>query len=311
MTTRFLTTLSVALVAIGFAADGVPLACAQQARDVHRERNPVFRELLEVGVTSGDLTQQLPPPTLPDGLSDKEQIAVIEELGGTRYPFDKLTRKSVVAPNIIRVPRVPQSDAAAPLRTVDFWFVVFADLDAVADPDVLARLLGTQQDEGRAHGLTTEELAARGIVIVDDTVDQEAFGHLVYDLLGKVRISATGRSFWSRSDESIVAAVNVDRRFLEDDEFPNRWRRIERGGQERAFGPPHAYDGLGFYIKITRMHQPDGALLFEFHLVFAEPVAWFRGTNQLGAKFPAIVQSQVRAARREMMLVSRQTPSNR
>jgi hypothetical protein len=64
-------------------------------------------------------------------------------------------------------------------------------------------------------------------------------------------------------------------------------------------------DTLGFYAKITALKEPPGAVFVEFHLAFSEPIEWFRGTNQLGAKLPAVVQNQVREARRIMMSASR------
>jgi len=267
----------------------------------HEEQNPVYRELIEEGVKAGALSRKLPPPTLPDGLSVDEQVEAIETLGGARYSFDRLTRKSVVAPQIVRVPDLEPADAQAPLRTADVWFVVFADLDAVADKEFLGQLLESPQAGGRARGLTADQLRARGISPAEEGADREGFGHLTYDLLDKVRISATGHSFWSRTEESIVAAVKVDRRFVGDAKFPNQWHLIQRSGPPSELGPAHPYDGLGFYAKITRLKRPPGALFVEYHAVFAEPVPWFRGTNQLGAKLPAVLQNQVREARRKMM----------
>ena len=58
---------------------------------------------------------------------------------------------------------------------------------------------------------------------------------------------------------------------------------------------------MGIYAKITRLHAPEGALLIEWHLVYSEPQGWFDGTNLLGSKMPAIVQSRVRATRRELV----------
>ncbi|MEM9656982.1 MAG: hypothetical protein AAF961_01350, partial [Planctomycetota bacterium] len=241
-------------------------------------------------------------PTLPDGLDEPAQVAAIEQLGGSRYSYDKLTRRSVVAPHIARVPGVAPTDALAPLRTVDAWFVVYADLDAVSDRGFLNSLLTGQQDEGEASQLEPSQLQVRGILF---DAERESFGRLTYGLLDRVRISATGRSFWSRTDEAIVVAAEVDRRFLVDEEFPNQWSPIEREAGRIESGPAEPYEGWGLYIKITRMRRPSDALLVELHMAFSEPVKWFRGTNQLGAKLPAALQSQIREARREMMRASK------
>jgi hypothetical protein len=265
----------------------------------HHDQNPVYRELLEAGVSSGTETRKLPAPTLADGMSAANQAEAVEGLDEAPDSFDRLTRKSVVAPQVIRVPPVDSASDKTPLRTADVWFVVYAGLDAVADREFLAKLLQERPTDGGSHELSTDELHARGIAPPVD--DHEAYGHLTYDLLDKVRLSVTVHSFWSRTDESIVAAVMLDPRFTGDKDFPNQWQPLEGKGNNAKAGPPQSYEGLGFYAKITRLKQPAGALFVEYHAVFAEPTEWFHGTNQLGSKLPAVIQSQVREARRKMM----------
>ena len=181
------------------------------------------------------------------------------------------------------------------------WFVVYADLDALTEQQLLSKLLNSDGAWGETLTLTSEQLSARGIDPAGLANGREGWGHVACDVLDRVRVRATGRSAWSRSDDSLVAAAMVDPRFAGDAEFPNRWRPLEREGGELVPGEPATYGGLGFYVKLTRLQQPEGALLAEFHLVFAEPQGWFRGSNQLGAKLPAIIQAQVRHARRELM----------
>jgi hypothetical protein len=274
----------------------------------HEQLNPVYRELIEQGVSAAGASKKLPPPTLLDGLSADEQVKAIESLAGGRYSFDKLTRPSVVAPQIVRVPRIESAGAEAPLRTVDAWFVVFADLDAVSNKDFLSKLLEGRESEQRPVALTTDQLQQRGINLSEIQSNHEAFSHLTYDLLDKVRISSTTRSFWTRTDESIVAAAALDRRFLGDREFPNEWRLLDAAA-DGAAGSSAPYEGMGFYAKITRLKRPPEALWVEYHAAFAEPVQWFRGTNQLGAKLPAVVQNQVREARRKMMAAGKSADS--
>jgi hypothetical protein len=277
------------LVILGAAADA----------GSHHDQNPVYRELLDSGAKSGTETRKLPAPTLADGMSMAEQAEAIEALDEAPGSFERLTRKSVVAPQVIRVPSVDSSSGKAPLRTADVWFVVYADLDAVADREFLTKLLQERPTDGGSHELSTDELRARGVAPPVD--DYEAYGHLTYDLLDKVRLSATVHSFWSRTDESIVAAVMLDPRFAADRDFPNHWQPLEGKGKAAEAGSPQPYEGLGFYAKITRLKRPVGALFVEYHAVFAEPTEWFHGTNQLGSKLPAVIQNQVREARRKMM----------
>ena len=66
-------------------------------------------------------------------------------------------------------------------------------------------------------------------------------------------------------------------------------------------GPATPYGGAGFYLKITRLHEPAGAIFIEQHVVFAEPAGWFAGANLLRSKLPTAVQINVRAMRREWL----------
>lgn len=261
----------------------------------------MYRLLLEQGVSSDAAAQKLPPPTLPDDLSARQQRERLEQLGGNRYPFDRLTRKSVVAPQIIRVPDRPAEGSDAPLRDVDVWFVVYADFELISDPEFLATILEPMQNGGEAHALTDAELQQRGITIAEDDAQHESFGYVVSTLLDRVRLTITGRSYWTKTDESVLAAVIADPRFHGDREFPNSWTLLEGDADDELPAPAAPYEGLGFYAKVTKLKEPQGALFVEFHLAFAEPVEWFRGTNQLGSKLPAVMQSQVRSTRRDMM----------
>jgi hypothetical protein len=94
----------------------------------HEEANPLFRDLREKGLLIGpDIREKFPAPTIPDGLDAAQQTAAIKELIGTDYSFDEFTRKSVVAPNLLRLRDVKPSDPKAPARGVDIWFVAYGD----------------------------------------------------------------------------------------------------------------------------------------------------------------------------------------
>ena len=55
------------------------------------------------------------------------------------------------------------------------------------------------------------------------------------------------------------------------------------------------------YAKISRLKEPEGALLVEFHAAFSEPEAWFQGAPILRSKFAPIAQDQIRKLRRELL----------
>lgn len=278
---------------------------AVPAKD-HDKANPLYRELRDPGVAVGkDVKAPLPAPTMPDGLDTKAQREIIKTLAGQDYDLDDLLRQSVVAPHILRLRDLKPSDREAPVRGVDVWFVAYGDLKTVANKDFQERLLDSNRKESRGQALKTEDLAKRKITIKKEDEKHEGYGHVTFAFLDKIEISATGRAFWTQTDDSLLAATVLDPRFARDAEFPNQWRPLTRGDDGKIqVGPPNPYEGAAYYVKITRLAEPRGALFVECHVVFAEPVKWFDGANLLRSKLPAAVQTQVRAMRRELLKAS-------
>jgi len=275
----------------------------------HQQANPVFDELLEQGVAvSSDVSRPLPPPTMADGLGEAAQQAIIAEVAGTDYTPDQLLRKSVVSRHVLHLEHLV--DQQAPTRRADTWFIAYGDLDAISDKEFLDQLLdsssGDDEIGDQGHTLTADELSARGIAVDQASVEHESFANGSYRLIKKVEVQGTLHSYWSRTPDSIVFAGLLDPRFNDDEEFPNLWRTLERGTTGKLqLGPARPYQGTGFYLKITRLVQPAGALFVEAHLLLSEPHAWFDGANLLGSKLPAVVQNRVRATRREFLRASR------
>lgn len=273
----------------------------------HAAANPVFRGTTETGVSlTPGFSHRFPPPSMADGLDTQKQQAVIAAVLSRAYPEKQFVRRSVVAPHVLRMSDIDTGDSKQPGRRVEAWFVAFGDFDRLADKEFLDRLLkpADRDLEGEAEGRdwSKEELARRGITIEPGREKHEGYGRAAYSLLKRVRLCVTGHAFWSRTDDSILAAAVVDPRFHNDPEFPNRWFSITKASSGKdALGPPQPYHGAGFYAKLTRLAEPPGAIFVECHLVFAEPREWFGGTNLLGSKLPAVVQSQVRAMRRELL----------
>jgi hypothetical protein len=248
----------------------------------------------------------LPAPTLADGLDATGQQAVLKALAGEDYAVDELLRRSFVSPHIFRLRDIKPSDPEAPAHEMNVWFVAYGDLKTVADKDFLERLLNARRNEGKAKELKPADLAKRGITAKAENAKQEGYGHVDFDFLDRVKISATGHSYWSQTADSVLVAAQLDSRFGDDREFPNQWRSLHRDDEGRfQAGAAHPYDGAGYYVKITRLIEPSGALLVEAHVVFTEPRQWFDGANLLRSKLPLVVQDQARSARRELQKASR------
>jgi hypothetical protein len=266
----------------------------------HESTNAIYKALLDPGLVVGpNLRVKFAPPVMADGLTAAQQKAVIEKVIGTDYQYAEFTRQSVVTPQVVRIGDAKPSDPAAPARTVDVYFVAFGDFAATDDEKFLDRLTRTGQGSGTGRGLTSADLEKRKIAIPDPK--REGFGLAEFDFLEKVRLKLTGHAAWSKTGDSIVAAAEVDPRFTSDAEYPNQWQSLSKEGGALKVGPATPYGGAGMYFKITRLHEPGGAIFIEQHVVFAEPAGWFAGANLLRSKLPAAVQINVRNMRREWL----------
>jgi len=268
----------------------------------HEEKNPIYRELRQKGLSVGtDKKVTLAAPTMPDGLDADGQAKALKALAGKDYDVEDLLRKSLVSPHLLRLGDATPSDPNAPARTVDVWFIAYGDIKKLSNKDFLQNLQNSKKEEGKAEALTAEQLKKRGIAIKAEDEKAEGYGHLVFNFLDRVQLNVTGHSFLTESDESIVIASGIDSRFRDDKELANVWRPLVRDDEGKLKpGDPTAYDGAAYYFKITKLAKPEGALFVEAHVVFCEPKKWFDGANLLRSKLPAVVQSQVRSFRREL-----------
>jgi hypothetical protein len=276
------------------------LAAPAQPPAPPEDPNPLYKSLLDTGVTVGAGKVKLPAPTMPDGLSGAKQTEIIKGLIAGQYDYDEFTRKAVVAPQVLKIGDTKPADPTAPGRTVDVWFVAHGDFKLLEDDKFLEKLTGTNKGGGgKTVPLTPADLAKRTITIPKANQNREAYGHVEFDFLEKVRLEATGHAMWSRNAESAVAAAEIDPRFLNDAEFPNRWRSITKEAGAVKVGEPHPWTGAAVYLKVTKLQEPAGALFIEQHIIYSEPAGWFGGANLLGSKLPIAVQDNVRTIRRE------------
>ncbi len=266
----------------------------------HEAANPLYKGLLDPGLVVGPGTRiKFPAPLMPDGLDAAGQKAVIQKLIGMDYSYEEFTRKSVVAPNLLKIGEAKSADPAVPIRTVDTYFVTYGDFKATEDDKFLDRLVSVGKGEGKGKSLTRDELTKRGITLAPGDEKREGYGQVEFDFLEKVRLKLTGHAMWSRGAESVLAAAEIDSRFRDDAQYPNEWQSLSKEGGQQKLGPAQKYGGAGMYLKVTKLTEPVGAIFVEQHIVFAEPVGWFDGANLLRSKLPIVVQTSVRNMRRE------------
>ncbi len=264
------------------------------------EQNVILDNLLELGVPIGNARFRLPDPTLPDGLNAGQQRQALAPITDNGHPLDGLMRKAVVAPFVLRIKDEPDAGQGRP-RRVDLWFVAHGDFDHLSDEDFLQQQVDTettsQQGGSLMEGtiLTDEQLRARKIAIVPD----ERFLTIKLELFDRVNVRGTMRARLSRGTESVTVAAMLEQQFVPDHEFPNAWSSLKLDDAGRTvIGAARPYVGAAWYCKATKLKQPQGAILIEYHILFDEPEGWFNGANLLRSKLPLLVQDGVRKFRR-------------
>jgi hypothetical protein len=269
--------------------------------------NPLFEQLRSGGLSvTGETKVPLPAPMMADGLDAASQQEVLRKVVGNRFTVKEFTGKVGTAPHVYNIRKFPASGDDAPrVYGVDVSFVAHGSLDTVAGKNFLEDLHKKQKDR-KIHLLTAEEMKKRKLDAQSEKHREERYSHGVFIVLDRVELNAVLHTFVTRQPDSLLAATQIDPRFAKDPDFPNQWRKItlDEEGQ-RKLGPTHPYSGAGGYMKITRLHEPKGALFIEYHLVYTEPKGWFNGADPLTTKVPAIIQSEVRTFRQELNKVKR------
>jgi hypothetical protein len=268
--------------------------------DPHEKLNPVYRELRQAGVEVGAPAKvKMPEPLLADGLSAREQMNKLRELTAGHSSYDEFTRKSRVAPEKLVLSDVKSAGKNSATRRVQVICAAHGDLKVIADKKFLERVLDLNKGDGKAEDLPRQKLQALGIEVKDP--DRESYGRASLRVLEKVQLDVTTHSYWSQTDDSIVAAGLIDPRFRDDKDHANQWRSLTKvDGKFKVGAKATPYEGAGYYVKFTRLAKPAGALFVEGHVLFQEPSGWFQGENTLRSKLPPAIQKQVRDFRLEL-----------
>jgi hypothetical protein len=227
--------------------------------------------------------------------------AKLSALPGRNAPVDELLRNSVVAPLVFHLGGVEGASGARPVRDVHVWFVAYGDYSRWAREAFAADRPPPARRDMEFHFLKPEELAARNLRLTAPPEHHEWYFFASFPLLDRVRLQGTSRAYLTRREDSLVLAITLDPRFHDDPRFANRWRAIipDSAGKPRL-GEPLPYEGAVSYLRVTRLNEPAGAMLWEYHSAFVEPHEWFKGASVLRAKLPVLIQSEVRTLRRQL-----------
>ena len=277
-----------------------------------------------VEVAPGDL-RLLPTPSFAPDMTKEQQDEALQEIADLRnLSVKQFSPNSRAAPHAYRVTKleideqgvpVPEPDpkdkekpaaAGAKKNTrvaqkIEFWFVAYGTIEAVNDGNLfgeLAPAINKEEGErGDARSLTTEELEARQLAIKDEKTYRENYILLDVPILNEIQVTGLCFAVQTASDEHVLAALQFEPALAADQQYPTQWQRMDRKQGKFIFGPPQPYSGFGGYAQATALQSIPGALLVEVHLLLSEPRDWFGGKNQIGAKLPALIDSNVKKFR--------------
>ena len=308
----------IALAALALATVAVPRATAA-------DDNPLLKELLQRGVAFGPTLRKLRTPTLPDGLNAASQKAAIEAViklkPGSKPSYAAFSKNNRNTPYVLLIDDLnpPFGGADKPGHSIDLWFVVWGDLPKIMAPAFLKQQFKPDPKD-RIDMIKPAELP-QGITLEQIPGGTDYYTHgqfMIFSSDQRVRLEATAHAILTTNHESGVVAAIVDPRFNQNRRFPNEWLPVLRrpSGQILAdaqgnarLGAPQLYTSAGGYVKITKLIQPAGALLVEYHLVYDEPQGWFGGRNLLRSKLNMKTEDDVREFRHKVKIASEKKAS--
>ncbi|MGC8643108.1 MAG: hypothetical protein ACP5XB_24885 [Isosphaeraceae bacterium] len=278
------------------------LAQVQPRIDVEpgHQGNPIYIQALHSVWSGAGAKVEFPGPILQDGLDASGQHQALLKLAGSERALADLLRDSVTAPSILKVHDQKRNEAT--IRIVDLWFAVRADLAEFHPLDLARQTSGKAAEAGNmrfeSRLLTEEELKRFGLSSEEGQTRSRWFTQLKSRLLDRIAVQTTDETVATRTSDSLVIASRTDPGFDVDSKLANRWQSIKRND---SVGEWHEYVGGTSYAKVSRLKQPRGMLLVEFHGAFLEPKAWFQGAPILRSKFAPVAQDQIRQLRRELL----------
>jgi hypothetical protein len=238
-----------------------------------------------------------------DGLSAEQQRDVLDRLEGRQAEVAELLRRSPVTPFVLHFQDVPTGVEQSPGRLLHLAFVAYGRFEDLTQRDFLDAMLNSGRKDAHIMPLPAAEVQARRLQASAGEADRTGWAHVRLTLMDRVELRGTCRTVWSRSEESLLVAAQLEPACLGDAEYPSAWQLLQRDtdGSLRGVGSAEPYLALGYYLKITRLSLAPDALFVEWHLGYLEPVAWFEGANLLRSKLPLALQTKVRAFRRDLL----------
>ncbi len=289
---------------LALVAAHVMLAMLAMAAEPGRSAN----RQAPAAATDEDSSARGLPDLLPGVLSLDEAITadMLATLAG-RVGWQRLSADSQMAP--VRVTVTPVEAAGRRVgHQVQAAFVIRTPLGTFQNDALAAETLGLQADAAgwMARPLTTDECKQAGLGTANANT---SFAVLNLTLLNRVGLQGVVRAERRDGESGFELTWVFDHRF---DRFPSlrasSQRRTANALGETVREDPQPYAGAAGVVVVREVRgmaaEPEESLLVvESRLAFAEPAAWFGGSNLLRAKIPLLIQEGVRTLRRRLATV--------
>ncbi len=279
--------------------------------------NTIYNQLIQQGVPFGGAFRKIRPPTLTDGMTAAQQQQaiqpVLQKKPGAPLTYAAFTLNNLNSKYVLLIDDLtpPFGGANQPGHSIDLWFVVWGQLATITDPNFLKQQF--QPDPNDRIDVVQQADLPANLVPQKIAGGGEWWVHGQFMLLSndkRAQVRGTAHTMETTNQDSGTLGAIVDQRFNQNPKFQNEWRPVTGiNGGVVQLGPPQLYVSSGGYVKVTKLVQPAGALLVEYHMVYDEPNGWFGGKNLLRSKLFTKTEDDVRAFRKKVKTAEAEKPA--
>jgi hypothetical protein len=270
-------------------------------------KNDVFSYVIAQGLDVEGKKFVLPKPKLFDGQDATEQKRILAGVAGSDEQLEAMMDKSLRAPNLFNKDETEAEDNAPVVRTVELWFVVYADLEQFDAARQVARMDGRRGESGEikfeCRVLKDPEIRAAGITLVPGVgIQKTYFTRILAQLPNQVHVDVTERGVVTQTRASVVIATRTDPAFSNGKRPSNVWRKAGEGEGDATSRTEanRPYGGGISYAKVSRLAFKPDALIVEMHGAWVEPFQWYEGKGALSSKLKRAADEGIKKLREDL-----------
>jgi hypothetical protein len=260
---------------------------------------PLLVDLTTNGLNVPGARFKFPAPEMKGTMTLEQKKEVIKKYA-KEFPRGLFEERGSASPIYYKIKNINGSDGKRKGHHVHVVFIAYGKIADLDNKDMLGSLMGVQGKGGKGPiFLEDKDLNDRKIERVNAKGLEEKFVVLDGELIEKVQLGGVLRSQKSYDNDALVAAMDMDERFVGDKEYPNQSKKIKfKGGERAGFEDAKPYSGFGGYVKATPVQKD--MLFIEMQFALAESPEWFEGRNLLPSKFGLAITSNVRTLRTKL-----------